>query len=121
MLKISGLRADLTGGGRPSGPGRGGCLGQRHVSRAEAISFNRDPDKQGGEGPVATAAQEQYDNRAYPNTTIDFQQVVTSQQAAQAVKQHGKGKAAAAQSSSGAAAGAANSAPWTLIGPSADR
>jgi len=123
MLSIAGFGAILTGVVALSGPGRVGALGQRHVSQAEAISFTRDPDRQGGEGPVATAAQEQYDNRAYPNTTIGFEQVIASQQAFQAVKQHGKGsgKAGASSSTGAAEVGSANSSPWTLIGPSSDR
>jgi hypothetical protein len=120
ILTIAGLGAIVAGVAAVSGPSRVGALGGHLVTRAEAISFTKDPDKQGGEGPVATAAQEQYDNRAYPNTTIDFQQVVTSQQAYQAVKQHGKSKAAS-QSSGGVTTSAANTAPWTLIGPTSDR
>jgi hypothetical protein len=121
ILSIAGFGAILAGLAAVSGPGGAGALGQHRLSRTETISFTRDPDKQGGEGPVATAAQEQYDDRAYPNTTIDFAQVVGSQRAAQDVRQHGKGKAAASAGSVGAAAGAANSSAWTLIGPSADR
>jgi hypothetical protein len=121
ILTIAGLGAIVAGVAAVSGPSRVGALGGHLVTRAEAISFSKDPDKQGGEGPVASAAQEQYDNRAYPNATIDFAQVVGSQQAAQAVKQHGKGNRAAASSSGGAAAAAPNSSAWTLIGPSADR
>jgi len=124
ILTIAGLGAIVAGVVATSGPGQlGAVLGARHLGRPQAISFNRDPDKQGGEGPVATAAQEQYDNRAYPNTTIDFAQVIASQQAFQAVKQHtkGSGKAVASSSTGAAAAGSANSSPWTLIGPSSDR
>ena len=80
-IAIAGLGAILTGVVAVSGPGRVSALGQQHGSQAEAISFTRDLDRQGGEGPVATAAQEQYDNRAYPNTTIGFEQVIASQQA----------------------------------------
>jgi len=125
ILTIAGLGAIVAGVVATSGPGQlGAVLGARHLGRPQAISFNRDPDKQGGEGPVATAAQEQYDNRAYPNTTIDFAQVIASQQAYQAVKTHGKGKSNAAGSNSAGAspvAAAANTAPWTLIGPSSDQ
>src|SRR5207245_9992519 len=93
------------------------------ASQVEEISCTRHPDRQGGEGPVATAAQEQYANRAYPNSAIGFEQVIASQQAFQAVKQHGKGsgKAGASSSTGAAEVGSANSSPWTLIGPSSDR
>jgi hypothetical protein len=123
ILTIAGLGAILAGVAAVSGPGRVTPLGQHHVSRAEAIAFANDPDKHGGEGPVATAAQEQYENRAYPNDTVDYQQVISSQQAYQAVKRHGKGgtKATAPRSPSQVGSGAANSSAWTLIGPTADR
>lgn len=88
-----------------SGPGQSGASIGRYLSnRTQATSFLKDPKDNGGEALVSGPAQEQYDNRAIPNSTIAFPQTAGSINAFQALSQR-KSKVKD------------NGQSWQLIGP----
>jgi hypothetical protein len=105
-------------------PGQGTAAPRQHVTSAfQAVSFAKDPGTNGGEGSVVSPNLEQYDNRAYPSTTIGYQQVITSQQAFAAVQNHARTARVVTKATvpSTSTSGSQVSSSWQLIGPSSDK